>query len=164
MRTAIRFVIGAGTVACMAGCAPRAPEYERAGKAETSYYGPWHRIDVPIVVPRGLPEDRLRRTIDRAIEDLRTAYKADVVLLRLFDAREDAANPGWTVGKAIYGPNGSLFGAPGDPFMTKVELGPSRTAILKAQEAEWRRTAEQMGAAAPGAGAAPATPPDSTRP
>ena len=164
MRTAIGAVIFTWAAVWLGGCAPKSPGYERAGKANTSYYGEWYRIDVAIVVPPGQSEEKLRRTIDRAVTDLRTSYEADIVLLRLFDSKDEASDFGWTVGKAIYGPNGSLFGQPGDPFMTKAEFGPSRSAILKKQEADWQRTAEKMGAAAP-AEPSPTTPakPDSAR-
>lgn len=150
MKTAIAALLFACSAVLFGACAPEGPGYERVGKAHTSYYGPWYRIDVAIVVPAGQPEEKLRQTIDRAIADLLESYGADIVLLRIFDAREKASDHGWSVGKAIHGPNGSIFGQPGDPFMTKVELGPSQTEILQRQEAEWQRTAEKMGAAASG--------------
>lgn len=138
----------AGVAVLPCACAPDAPDYERVGKAHTSYFSDWYRIDVAIVVPPGQSEEKLRKTIDRAIAELRESYEADIVLLRIYDAREKASDHGWSVGKAIYGPNGSFFGEPGQPFMTKVEFGPSETEILQRQEAEWQRAAEKLGAAA----------------
>lgn len=150
MKNAIAALLLACGAALLCTCAPEGPGYERVGKARTSFYGSWNRIDVAIAVPAGQSEEKLRKTIDRAITDLRESYKADIVLLRVFDAPEKTSDHGWSVAKAIYGPNGSLFGQPGDPFMTKVEFGPSETEILQRQEEEWQRAAERMGVAASG--------------
>jgi hypothetical protein len=128
-------------------CSPSSPSYERVGKVKASYYGPWYRLDAAIVVPPGLTEAQLSKTVDKAVEEILAAFDADILLLRVFDSKDKVRDHGWSVAKAIHGPNGSLFGQPGDPFLTKLEMGPSRTTVLEQQEAEWERTAQKMGAA-----------------
>jgi len=162
MRLTLAAVFMAMVTSLVVSCSSHAPSYERVGKVKTSYYGPWYRLDVAVVVPPGLSEQQVSQTVDKAVAELLDAFDADIVLLRIFDSKDSVRDYGWSVGKAIHGPNGSLFGQPGDPFMTKLEMGPSRTAILEQQEAEWERTAQKLGAAVgaakdPGT-AAPGTP------
>ncbi len=139
--------------ALVGACSTDPYSYEKVGQAKTSYFGPWYRIDVTIVVPEERSDEALEETLRRAAEELKTSYEADIVLVRAYGPQDEPSDFGWSLGKAIHGPNGHLLGEPDDPFLTVVELGPSRSVLARQQQEEWERTAQDMDTA-PGSGSA----------
>lgn len=130
-------LLGLGIALAFQGCSENRYSYEPASEALSSQVFGQHRINIAILVPPGRSEEDLRITLKRAAEELAEEYEAQIVFLRAYDKAEDVdPEYGWTVGKAIYGPEGHIGGLPDAPRATTVELGVDTNRRKAAEEAD----------------------------
>lgn len=138
MRNLFGFVLLVIGIALVSqGCSKDQYSYERASEALSDHVFGQHRINVAILVAPGRSQEALRLTLKRAAEDLAAEYEAQIVFVRAYDKAEDVdPEYGWTIGKAIYGPDGHIGGLPDAPRATTVELGMDTNRTKAAEAAD----------------------------
>lgn len=86
--------------------APMVP-YKQVGEIENVSYGDVRRFSARIVVPDGLSSKQLTEMLTDAVKAVTIKYNANAAMVFAFRTKDkDIATSTWTVGRAVYAPNG----------------------------------------------------------
>lgn len=102
-----------------------AESYRQVGPVEDKSYLGVKRISVRVIVPDGLSRQQLRRDLGALAIKYAEEHKADAVSVFAYRSQDkDIATSAWTVGDAVYAPNGRWRDAGENaPMKLSVKLG-----------------------------------------
>jgi len=101
-----KFVIRVFISALIVSTAHAVP-YKQIGKIEDDSYGNVRRVSARIVVAEGLSEAKVTEILTVAVKALATKYNANSSMVFAYRSKDkDIVKSTWTVGKAVYAPNG----------------------------------------------------------
>lgn len=101
------------------------PTYRQVGAIERNHFGVSKRYSARIVVPNGLSKKQLTEMLTKAAKTVALEYRADAAKVFAYRATDvDIKQSAWTVGHAVYAPNGKWADATENaPKKVVVQLG-----------------------------------------